>query len=1073
MLKIFTFGQAKVFFKEELLQIPRKALGLLVYLASRAPGVSRETLANVFWPKYDFAKARTLLYQRLYLLSTLIPDYKEYIIYEKDRIKFNFNSLFYIDHLEFEKLKEDFNKSINPKQKEDLFLKIKDIYKAEFLEGFRLKGLEELDEWVFLNREGFQSSYLEVLEFILNYYKERKEYEKAVNVTKEYILIDPIQESANLSLMEFYNLLDKRELALRQYEKFKVLLGRHTGLSPSAEAVNIYNKIIKKEKIKKEKISPKEIFIDYYKEKSPLKLVARDDILKYLNKPDTVATFLKGESGIGKSRLIYEFIKQNCSSFYLIYGRYREIISEVPYHGIIDGLRNFLKAFNFELDMENYYINELAHFFPEVREKYPMASGEASTKSLTLDSFFSLFRSFSKNYPVVLILDDLQHADSATFELLGCLVPKFKEGNITLLASFTEPLSANKGLENLVEDLKSSGFARIMNLSRIKKEEFAEITHDRKFIDILYKESEGLPLYFSECVQSLILEEKVKYKPDGRIELLFPVGDIPVSAGFKNLILKILNGLSDKSCKLAEFLSTIGEESSYELMVRLYDLNQKDLIEALSQLVDARILMEKETHGEIFYSFCHKKIKDVIYNSILKTKQIILHKKNASLLEELYKDNPDYYSLLAEQFLKSSNKTKALKYYLSSGKNALKTGLNINALESFKAADSLSEGLENKEKFFIKKKLAILYHITDCDFYRALEYYNQAYKLTPDPLEKAIISRDRRYPETFLGRLDDLSSHESLKKDFEKINLKKYPPGSLDYIRANLIKIHILIKEKKTKEGKKIALDLLKASRIVRNEEEKALKIEIYKYLSNIHCMDMEYDDAARYGRKAVQMSKELKQFRQAAYYLNSLSDIYFAKEEWIKASQCLKESIFIAEKSGAFSVAANSAYNLAEIFIRLQDLKKSEKYLRLAENFTEAQDEFNKMWGYYFRCLYFLTIKDLKSAETAFNDYVKAFKDSSLKSHQAFIWWIEGKLLYLKGAEYPQIKKCFEKTINFYKENEYFIYEAFAKYDLAMVNKEKAKDRAYVSYLKDVLPLFSKVKNTKKVDMINKILTE
>jgi predicted ATPase/DNA-binding SARP family transcriptional activator len=218
-----------------------KVRALLVYLAVESQRLHRrEQLATLFWPGWPDASARTSLRNALSNLRAAIGDVAAeppFLLITRETIQFNSDSSYTLDTLEFEKLIQASQATV-----EQLQIAL-DLYRGGFLEGFTLKDCPAFDDWSLAVREQLQRQASTAFSRLADLYEKDKAYEKAIACTRKRLTLEPWQEDAHRQLMRLLAASGQRPATLAQFEICKRSLKSELGVEPSAETVRLYESI--------------------------------------------------------------------------------------------------------------------------------------------------------------------------------------------------------------------------------------------------------------------------------------------------------------------------------------------------------------------------------------------------------------------------------------------------------------------------------------------------------------------------------------------------------------------------------------------------------------------------------------------------------------------------------------------------------------------------------------------------------------------------------------------------------------------------------------------------------------
>src|SRR6266487_6539159 len=181
------------------------------------------------------------------------------------------------------------------------------------------------------------------------------------------------------------------------------------------------------------------------------------------------AVLVVGEAGIGKTRLVTEFVAWAQSQGAEVLSGYAIAMGgRLPYQLPVEALRQRMQAENAQENLvEDLWLAELARLLPELRVRYPdlpaPTKDELAAKVRLFEAVARLVDALAQRTPLVLLLDDLQWVDEASLDLVRYLGRYWKEhGRRVLLLGtvrsegleLNPPLAAH--LADLVRDLPVS-----------------------------------------------------------------------------------------------------------------------------------------------------------------------------------------------------------------------------------------------------------------------------------------------------------------------------------------------------------------------------------------------------------------------------------------------------------------------------------------------------------------------------------------------------------------------------------------------------------------------------------------
>jgi class 3 adenylate cyclase/tetratricopeptide (TPR) repeat protein len=374
---------------------------------------------------------------------------------------------------------------------------------------------------------------------------------------------------------------------------------------------------------------------------------------------------LIGEAGIGKSRCVQEVIRHPITASYLWV--------EVACHPL--GQASPLHPFRTLL--------------AQTRDEAEKAGALLDEPTSDLSPFQRRRRSFeeltnaimSRGPNVGIVLEDIHWADPTTLEFVGeCLVASTNR-HPWLMTSRSLPSWNLTGFSTLsIETLDS--------LLPGEAAEVAKATAGPNFLTAfqlaeIVDRADGNPLFIEEFVRAVL-------NPDAAPDKNNP-GHIPST--LRDSLTGRLDGLGIAR-KVALYASVLGRQFEYKHLRELCDVAEPELINSLRALTDAGILLNNGTIPEAAFEFRHALLRDVAYQTLLKSDRQRLHRRVAELVRSgIFGDIGPRTELLAIHHSLGGNLAEAIGWWLRAGRDAVKRSANAEAL------DHLTKGLADCRKF--------------------------------------------------------------------------------------------------------------------------------------------------------------------------------------------------------------------------------------------------------------------------------------------------------------------------------------------------------------------------------------
>ena len=360
-------------------------------------------------------------------------------------------------------------------------------------------------------------------------------------------------------------------------------------------------------------------------------LGAFNQLLAALDSGEGAAVALVGEPGIGKTRLLAELAARSDARGHLVLsGSASELERDLPFWVFVDALEEYIQALDPRVlaSLDEDVRTELGRVFPSLSAlaaDRPPASHERYRSHRAVSALLARLASTT---PVVLVLDDLHWADTASIELLGALLRRPPASVLMALAmrqrQLPERLSA--ALESAH---RADALARIelLPLSRSESGELLGTSVNGSKAAALYEESGGNPFYLEHLARSM--SEAPATGTSGR-ELW--LGDVDVPPSVAAALAEELALLSEGSRVVLEGAAVAGDPFEPELAAAAASTQEACAIEALDELLQLGLV--RETYVPRRFRFRHPLVRRAVYESTPAGWRLGAHERTARALED-------------------------------------------------------------------------------------------------------------------------------------------------------------------------------------------------------------------------------------------------------------------------------------------------------------------------------------------------------------------------------------------------------------------------------------------------------
>ena len=410
---------------------------------------------------------------------------------------------------------------------------------------------------------------------------------------------------------------------------------------------------------------------------------------------------LAGDPGVGKSRLLYEFLRRlggagaieletTCAS----YGRsmaYRPIVEVLRrYLGLTDGVtgEEIRSRIAEQLQFLGLAGDEpailLAHFLgvsapPEFLNRL----SAPQLKERTLGVLRDVFLRVSEAGPVIFIVENMHWADSASEEFLTHLAAGLP-GHPVLLVLTTRPGYAPPWLalplaETITLEGLGAGDVRGMVRTLLVAEEVSE-----QLFKILAEKSEGNPLYVEEILRQLLETSGIIVeKGEARLSR----SDVTVPATIHDIIAARIDRIADPLKQTIQGAAVVGRRFGISLVSRILDVDPEQVAGHLRDLHGLDFVFPSAHEPELMYSFKHALTQDVVYAGVLERRRRTYHAAAGLGLEDLNAGRiDDVIELIAYHFGRGQVWDKAVTYFRQAAVKAQRRSAHREAVASFEEA---------------------------------------------------------------------------------------------------------------------------------------------------------------------------------------------------------------------------------------------------------------------------------------------------------------------------------------------------------------------------------------------------
>src|SRR5262245_4636896 len=403
-----------------------------------------------------------------------------------------------------------------------------------------------------------------------------------------------------------------------------------------------------------------------------------------------------GEAGVGKSRLVYEFIHSHHTQAWSVlesasvsYGK------ATPYFPVIDLLKRYAyiddhddtrairakvtgQVLTLDETMQDVIPPLLALLDALPQDSPFLQLDPPQRRQRTLDALKRIVLRESQVQPLLLVFEDLHWIDSETQALLGSLVESLPTTHLLLLVNYRPEYQHAWGSKTYYTQL------RLDPLPLVSADEFLQalLGDDPSLAPLkhlLIARTEGNPFFLEESVRTLI-ETGVLVGERGAYRLGQALPTIQVPATVQAVLAARIDRLPPEEKRLLQTAAVIGTEVPLPLVQAIAEVPEAVLQRGLAHLQVAEFLYETRLFPEREFTFKHALTHEVAYGSLLQERRRVLHARIVEVLEGLAGDRlTEQVERLAHHALRGEVWDKAVAFCRQAGEKAMARSVHREA----------------------------------------------------------------------------------------------------------------------------------------------------------------------------------------------------------------------------------------------------------------------------------------------------------------------------------------------------------------------------------------------------------
>ena len=345
---------------------------------------------------------------------------------------------------------------------------------------------------------------------------------------------------------------------------------------------------------------------------------------------ETVHLLVAGEAGLGKTRLTSEAARlAGDRGFRVLRGDCLNVGgSSLPYGPFVEALRGLASDLGpaATAEVAGPAADDLARLVPAFGSLDTDPSQSEWVQSRLFEALFGLFGRLGAHSPVLLIVEDLHWADSATRQTIAYIVRALHDTPFVFIGTFrSDELHRRHALLPWLAELDRGGRVERIDLARLDRIQVARLLTailgaqpDAALLDEVFRRSDGNPFFAEELLAaSRQGTAGPRLPPTLREILLAHIAVVPETA---TSVLRVA--------------AVAGRRVEHELLAEVADLPEDVLLDGLRAAVAGHLLVVETGNGMESYAFRHALFQEAVYDELLPGERRNLHRAFAEALDE-------------------------------------------------------------------------------------------------------------------------------------------------------------------------------------------------------------------------------------------------------------------------------------------------------------------------------------------------------------------------------------------------------------------------------------------------------
>ncbi|NDJ33662.1 MAG: tetratricopeptide repeat protein [Chloroflexi bacterium] len=634
-----------------------------------------------------------------------------------------------------------------------------------------------------------------------------------------------------------------------------------------------------------------------------------------------VATIV-ADAGVGKSRLLYEFInwvEVQPGAVTLLRGRATPETGIVPYalmrsmfaaffdiqesdspdevrRKLEEGVARYLVFQTGDVVEKAHYIGRFLDFqLGESKYLEGILGDVQKFREIARFYLAQLLRAAAAEQPLLLVFDDIHWADDRSLDVIDYLAGELRTAPLLIVAIARPAL-----LERRPQWSSDPDRYTRLDLDPLTPEESGELVREiLRLVEnvpddlsaLIVERAEGNPLYVEELIKKLIEDGIITMTGQAwqvRIEKLETI-DVPTT--LTGLLQSRLDSLPESERSELQRAAVVGRIFWNDSLAYLSEGDEETVVEALSALRAREIIYGRERSAFSAmeeYIFKHAILHDVTYESVLLQLRRMYHARAADWLVRSSAERlNEYAALIASHYERAGQHDQAVAYLTRAGDFATRFGSNPDARVLYEKAVGLLDDPQAEEAAALHCKLG--------DVLMQMGRYQEAEERYSNSLKLANKRGDLSQIADAMSSMGQLAHEQG------------------EYDRA--------------------VSYLLESLAIAEDQDNRRLMSQTLNTLGHVSRSKGDYSSAENYYNRTMQLFEELEDRAGIAQARGNLTILAHASGNYVQAQEQALAALAAARSIGYRRLESRLLLNLGAITATMDDFKSARQYFTASLN--------------------------------------------------------------------------------------------------------------------------------------------